>query len=125
MSLLRSVGRTSGAAACLGFAAGGVRGAIEYAFQRDYVREFQAGDPSPWSERLLAIAQRATFEGLGIGACALLAALAAALLVPLERWIGPRANGAAAAGPDTRFAASFVRASASFGLWIAFGGWLA
>lgn len=125
MSTLRQVLRAAGAGAWIGFAAGGVRGAIEYATQRDHVREFQAGDPSPWSERLLAIAQRATFEGLGLGACALLAALAAALLLPLERWIGPRAAREAASGPDTRFAASFVRASASFGLWIAFGGWLA
>jgi arylsulfatase A-like enzyme len=132
MSALRRVVAVARTALLLAFVAGGVRGAFEYA-RRDYVCEFQAGDLSPWSERLLAIAQRATFEAFGFGLLAAGIAVAALCVLPFERWIGGRAALHAAASAsadastsgDTRYAASCVRVGASCGLWIAFGAWLA
>ncbi|MBM3976990.1 MAG: sulfatase [Planctomycetes bacterium] len=121
MSVWRMPARCAYRVALLAFVVGGLRGVLEYAW-RDHVREFQAGDPAPWSERGLAIAQRATVEAVGIGALAFLIAVLAVCLLPLERWIGPRG---ARPDPGRALAASCVRMTAAFGLLIAFGAWLA
>jgi arylsulfatase A-like enzyme len=82
MSVLVPLRRTALGFALGAFVVGGARAAWSIA-PRTWVLDFAAGEPSPWSEKLDAIAQSAAIEGLGFLAVGLFLGLAAALLARL------------------------------------------
>ena len=104
-TLLRLVSGT----ALVAFLVGAVAAGFEVLGRR-WVLEFQAGPASPWSERLLAIAQTAALEGAGFGALALLLALVA---LPVARLV-PRP---ASVTKGERFATAFLAGAGAFAGW--------
>ena len=98
----------------------GVGCATRFVLTHEFVREFQSGDPSPLSERALAVAQRGALEGLGFAALALGAAI-------LGRFVGiarARLRPKAEIDPSQELIAGFVVAAAGFAAWVYFGTWL-
>lgn len=90
---------------------------------RDHVREFQAGTPSPFLERAVAVAQRGAVEAWGFGALT-------ASIVAVGIAIGSirnvlRRDKPAVAAPYYEAAAGSLLAAAAFTAWATFGTWLA
>ncbi len=104
-STQRTVARVAAGAALAGLAVGAVVATWEL-MSAEWVREFQAGPRSPFSERALAIAQRSAFECLGFGALGLLCACLGTLLASF---------GGARTG--RRIAAGFLTAATAVGIW--------
>ena len=96
-------------AALAGFVVGGALAGWTLLTQT-WVREFQAGAESSLDERVLAIVQRATFEGLGFGAIGLLVGIVALALTRIPR------NGVQAV-PQERLTAHALVVAAAFALW--------
>jgi arylsulfatase A-like enzyme len=87
------IARTAGAFALAALVAGSVHAALVI-WPRTWVREFQAGPPSGWLEKLGAIVQSAAIEGTGFLAVGLFLALAALGLARALPWL--RAEGGSA-----------------------------
>ncbi|MBL8695315.1 MAG: sulfatase [Planctomycetes bacterium] len=90
--------------------------AAAHVFSRDHVREFQAGAPSPITERLFGFAMWTAVEGLGFGAIALALGVLALVLAKLQRTSPERSYAKNAASV-------WIVCGGAFAAWVTLGTW--